>query len=73
MDEGFTAVKQRFRWGPPDGAADAPNVDLVRTVREAVGDDVDLMADAYMGWNLDYARAWCGCSSRTTCAGSRKR
>jgi len=32
------------------------NVDLVRTVRETVGDGVDIMADAYMGWNLDYAR-----------------
>jgi L-rhamnonate dehydratase len=30
----------------------------VRTVREAVGDDVDLMFDAYMGWTLDYAIAW---------------
>jgi len=28
----------------------------VRTVREAVGDEVDVMADAYMGWTLDYAK-----------------
>ena len=33
------------------------NVELVRTVREAVGDDIDVMADAYMGWTLDYAQA----------------
>jgi L-alanine-DL-glutamate epimerase-like enolase superfamily enzyme len=32
------------------------NVDLVRTVRETVGDGIDIMADAYMGWNLDYAK-----------------
>jgi L-alanine-DL-glutamate epimerase-like enolase superfamily enzyme len=32
------------------------NVDLVRTVRETSGDGVDIMADAYMGWSLDYAR-----------------
>jgi L-alanine-DL-glutamate epimerase-like enolase superfamily enzyme len=32
------------------------NVALVRTVRETVGDGVDIMADAYMGWNLDYAK-----------------
>jgi L-rhamnonate dehydratase len=31
-------------------------VELVRTVRESIGDDIDLMADAYMGWNLDYAK-----------------
>ena len=49
------------------------NVDLVRTVREVVGDDADLMADAYMGWNLDYARAMVRLSSPTTCAGSRRR
>src|SRR5205814_142256 len=28
----------------------------VRTVREAVGDGIDVMADAYMGWTLDYAK-----------------
>ncbi len=32
------------------------NVDLVRTVREAVGSGIDVMADAYMGWTLDYAK-----------------
>jgi L-lyxonate dehydratase len=32
------------------------NVDLVRAVREVIGDGVDLMADAYMGWTLDYAK-----------------
>lgn len=58
LDEGFTAFKQRFLWGPPDGRAGMrANVDLVRTVREVIGDDADLMADAYMGWDLDYARA----------------
>jgi L-lyxonate dehydratase len=58
VDQGFTAFKQRFLWGPPDGRKGMrANVDLVRIVREVVGDDADLMADAYMGWNLDYARA----------------
>lgn len=56
-DQGYTAMKLRFGWGPLDGAAGMQkNVDLVKTVREVVGYDVDLMADAYMGWNLDYAR-----------------
>lgn len=54
---GFRAMKLRFGWGPADGAAGMQrNVDLVRTVRETVGDETDLMADAYMGWTLDYAR-----------------
>ena len=50
-------MKLRFGWGPTDGAAGMQqNVDLVRTVREAVGDGIDVMADAYMGWTLDYAK-----------------
>jgi L-rhamnonate dehydratase len=55
--QGYTAMKLRFGWGPADGAAGMQrNVDLVRTVRDTVGDDIDIMADAYMGWTLDYAR-----------------
>jgi L-rhamnonate dehydratase len=51
------AMKLRFGWGPLDGAAGMQrNLDLVRAVREAVGDGIDLMADAYMGWTLEYAR-----------------
>ncbi|HYO08509.1 MAG TPA: L-rhamnonate dehydratase [Tepidisphaeraceae bacterium] len=56
-DEGYKAMKLRYGWGPADGAAGMrKNVDLVRTVRETVGDGVDIMTDAYMGWNLDYAK-----------------
>ena len=56
-DEGYQAMKLRFGWGPTDGAAGMQhNLALVRTVREAVGDGIDVMADAYMGWTLDYAK-----------------
>jgi len=56
-DEGYKAMKLRFGWGPTDGAAGMQrNLGLVRTVRETVGDGVDVMADAYMGWTLDYAK-----------------
>src|SRR6185436_2836223 len=56
-NEGYQAMKLRFGWGPADGAAGMQqNLALVRTVREVVGDEVDIMADAYMGWNLDYAK-----------------
>ncbi|MFZ0690689.1 MAG: L-rhamnonate dehydratase [Acidobacteriaceae bacterium] len=55
--DGYKAMKLRFGWGPTDGAAGMQrNVELVRAVREAVGDEVDVMADAYMGWTLDYAK-----------------
>ena len=55
--DGFKAMKLRFGWGPADGAAGMQrNVELVRTVRENAGDEIDVMADAYMGWTLDYAK-----------------
>jgi L-rhamnonate dehydratase len=56
-DAGYKAMKLRFGWGPADGARGMQrNVELVRTVRECVGDEIDVMADAYMGWNRDYAK-----------------
>jgi L-rhamnonate dehydratase len=56
-DEGYKAMKFRFGWGPGDGAEGMQrNLELVRTLREAVGNEIDVMADAYMGWTLDYAK-----------------
>ncbi len=55
--QGYKAMKLRFGWGPNDGAEGMRrNIELVRAVRDAVGDDIDVMADAYMGWTLDYAK-----------------
>ena len=57
LDQGFTMMKLRMGWGPKDGAAGMNrNVDLVKTLRETVGDDGDIMVDCYMGWSLEYAR-----------------
>jgi L-rhamnonate dehydratase len=57
LDQGYKAMKLRFGWGPVDGAEGMQkNVALIRTVREVIGDGIDLMADAYMGWTLDYAK-----------------
>ncbi len=56
-DDGYKAMKLRFGWGPTEGATGMQrNVELVRTVRETVGAEIDVMADAYMGWTLDYAK-----------------
>jgi L-rhamnonate dehydratase len=56
-DEGYKAMKLRFGWGPIDGAEGMQkNVELIRNVREVVGEGVYIMADAYMGWTLDYAK-----------------
>ena len=55
--EGYQAMKLRFGWGPADGPAGIErNLALVRTVRQAVGEGIDVMADAYMGWTLEYAK-----------------
>jgi L-rhamnonate dehydratase len=54
--QGFTALKQRFGYGPRDGVSGMRrNLELVQTVRDAVGPDIELMADAYMGWDVNYA------------------
>lgn len=56
LNQGFTAMKQRFAYGPREGLAGMHrNLELVRTVREVVGPDVELAADAYMGWDVRYA------------------
>jgi L-rhamnonate dehydratase len=41
LDQGFTAMKQRFGYGPRDGARGMRrNLELVKTVREVVGTDI---------------------------------
>jgi L-alanine-DL-glutamate epimerase-like enolase superfamily enzyme len=57
-DLGYRAQKWFFRDGPADGRAGiARNVALVKAVREAVGDDVDVMLDAWMSWDVPYTLA----------------
>lgn len=56
VKQGFRVLKQRFGFSPVDGVEGMQrNVALIRTVREAVGDDIELAADAYMGWDYNYA------------------
>jgi L-alanine-DL-glutamate epimerase-like enolase superfamily enzyme len=53
--EGYAAQKWFLRYGPGDGAAGmARNVELVRTVRETLGEDYDIMFDAWLGWDVPY-------------------
>jgi L-rhamnonate dehydratase len=57
--EGFRYQKWFLACGPGDGPEGLKkNVDLVRILREAVGDDTELMFDVYSGWDLTYALAW---------------
>jgi L-alanine-DL-glutamate epimerase-like enolase superfamily enzyme len=58
--EGFIHQKWFLGYGPGDGARGMDlNVQLVKSLREAVGDDVQIMFDAYQGWDLQYAIEWC--------------
>ena len=58
VDEGYRATKWFFRHGPASGPEGVEkNVELVRTVREAVGDDVDIMLDCWKAWDVRYAIA----------------
>lgn len=58
VSQGFRMLKQRFGFGPADGVDGMRrNVALVRTVREIVGPDIALAADAYMGWDVPYTLA----------------
>lgn len=53
--QGYGATKWFPRSGPVDGRAGlARNLELARTLREAVGPDVDFMIDAWMSWNVAY-------------------
>ncbi len=57
--QGFRHQKWFMAWGPGDGPDGIrKSVDMVKVLRDAVGDDVHLMFDAYMGWSLDFAVAW---------------
>jgi len=59
-DQGYRHQKWFLRSrGPrfgPQGVVE--DVKVVRLLREAVGDDVDLMFDAFWQWDLQYALAW---------------
>jgi len=55
-DQGYWAQKWFFRHGPASGLEGMrQNVALVRTLRETLGDDYDLMFDAWQAWTVDYA------------------
>jgi L-alanine-DL-glutamate epimerase-like enolase superfamily enzyme len=58
-DEGFRYQKWFLAYGPGDGPEGLrKNVELVRILRETVGDDVQLMFDVYSGWDQTYALEW---------------
>ena len=57
---GFTAQKWFFRHGPMSGHDGLrKNVELVRTLRDTLGDDYDIMLDCWQSMNFDFAVDLC--------------
>jgi len=53
--QGYTATKWFFRHDPTEGQEGLrQNLELIRTIREAVGPDADIMFDAWSSWNVPY-------------------
>lgn len=58
-EQGYAAQKWFFAHGPADGATGfAANVALVERLRAVLGPHYPLMFDAFMSWDVRYARAW---------------
>jgi L-rhamnonate dehydratase len=56
---GFARQKWFMGYGPGSGAEGMrKNVDLVKVLRETLGEDYDLMFDAFSGWDQTYALEW---------------
>jgi len=54
---GVKAQKWFFRYGPGDGMEGMrKNLNMAFAVREAVGDDYELMFDCWLGWDIAYAK-----------------
>jgi L-rhamnonate dehydratase len=59
LKQGYRHQKWFMAYGPADGGAGLKkSVEMAAVLREALGDEPDIMFDAFMGWNLDFAIAW---------------
>lgn len=58
--DGFRHQKWFLAFGPGDGNAGLKkSIELVEELRDAVGFEGEIMFDAFMGWDLPFATAWC--------------
>ncbi len=59
QNQGFRYQKWFMAYGPGDGPEGlSKGVEMVRVLRETLGDNTDLMFDAFNGWDLDFAISW---------------
>jgi L-alanine-DL-glutamate epimerase-like enolase superfamily enzyme len=57
--QGFRYQKWFIAYGPGSGPEGMrKNVELVKTLRETLGDDTELMFDTFSGWDQNYALEW---------------
>ena len=57
VEQGYTATKWFFRHDPTEGQEGLrKNLELIRTIREAVGPDVEIMFDAWSSWDVPYTK-----------------
>lgn len=55
--QGFKGMKLRCGYPLTEGLSGMKkNIEMVKVVREIVGEDIDIMLEAYMGFNYSYAR-----------------
>ncbi len=63
--QGFVHQKWFMAYGPADGHAGVrKNVEIVEEVRTALGEDAQIMFDAYQSWDLPFATEWCRAAER---------
>lgn len=56
VERGYTAVKANWPYGPGDGRAGLlKNLRYIEAIRDELGDGIELMTDAYMGWDRPFA------------------
>lgn len=59
QQQGFRYQKWFIAYGPGSGPEGMrKNVELVRLLRETLGDDTELMFDTFSGWDQNYALEW---------------
>jgi L-alanine-DL-glutamate epimerase-like enolase superfamily enzyme len=59
QQEGYRYQKWFMAYGPGSGPEGLrKNIELVRILRETLGDGTELMFDAFSGWDVSYALEW---------------
>lgn len=60
FDQGFRHQKWFLAYSPSDGNAGLNrNIELVEELRSSLGNEAQIMFDAFMGWDYPFALAWC--------------